>query len=623
MRRRLKSGTEYPLTTAPGAIARNRGSEKPFDMRKAKRVRIVDTEMDDVPVYASSRREANQSPRSGAPKTSEYAYFRKVKNGAVHGHSRSLHKENEQLKSSKINYLIGENSSASDMLKPSSKDLKFSVSGERAGPSDHNHFLTPRVSKYDEPDQIRSKELTNKIKKRSSLFCENVTPIGQSLFSSSLNEASENSENQYSEKGIFSAKRHRLRQWVDHTLFSEMEKLHHEGFDLVSSLLSRLLPKGRENNNPSNGDADIHQSNNQEKGLHLSHKRDWDKEPPKICTGRSSEIVLWEWDTFDSGFPFRNYGTGSHVQDEWMDLDQHLKSRIHRSSHTQHDFSFSFPFERYRSSDSFHFKELDEFGSIIEHARDEPHRLLLEWDFELGKDRVDSSIINHDTAKNECARLATSWNVDEQQIVDNVLDTKGLCSSSLFSNYYLEFDSLPNYGSTGCLTQDFGPNFDDVECAMTEPGQLSLALPCTPKCITLAEDKNAENILYNSNIIFPHKDQHWLKNKVWDGKPQSDFWRKCLSAADFSAEDPPSIFHAWQFPQNENSLYPLSRLKEAPGQPFNPFSEGAFNHNFLSSNLQSSLDTLKNCPLLLNHFSQDRSHQELYFEDDDNELEYR
>lgn len=43
----------------------------------------------------------------GAPKTSEYAYFRKVRNAAVHDRSRARHKENEQLKSSKINYLIG------------------------------------------------------------------------------------------------------------------------------------------------------------------------------------------------------------------------------------------------------------------------------------------------------------------------------------------------------------------------------------------------------------------------------------------------------------------------------------------------------------------------------------
>lgn len=42
----------------------------------------------------------------GAPKTSEYAYFRKVKDGAVNGHFRALQKENKQLKSSKINYLL-------------------------------------------------------------------------------------------------------------------------------------------------------------------------------------------------------------------------------------------------------------------------------------------------------------------------------------------------------------------------------------------------------------------------------------------------------------------------------------------------------------------------------------
>lgn len=353
----------------------------------------------------------------------------------------------------------------------------------------------------------------------------------------------------------------------------------------------------------------------------MSHKRDWDKDLPKICSGRSSEIVLAEWDSFVSGIG-RNYRKGSHLQDESMDPDQLSKSRICRSSHTQHGFSFCLPFESYGASGSFHFKDLDEFGSTIEHGREEPYRPLLEWDFELGKDRVDSSIVNHDTEKNVYARLANSWNVDQQRIVDNALDTKGLCPSSLFSNCYLEFNSLRNYSSTGCLMHDFGPNFDDVKCVMAEPGQFSLALPCTPKCITLAEDKNAENILSDSNIIISYGDQHWLKTKSWDGKPQSEFWWKCLSAADFSAEDNRSVFHAWQFPQSENSLYSLSRLNEAPGEPITPFYEGAVSRCLLSSTLQSSLDTLINCPLLLNHVSQDSPDEELYFHDYDNELGY-
>ncbi|PIN17725.1 hypothetical protein CDL12_09606 [Handroanthus impetiginosus] len=76
-------------------------------MRKAKRVRFVSTETDGIQVHASLRgHEATQSPRSGAPKTSEFAYFRKVKNGTVHRNPRSLHEKNEQLKSSKVNYLI-------------------------------------------------------------------------------------------------------------------------------------------------------------------------------------------------------------------------------------------------------------------------------------------------------------------------------------------------------------------------------------------------------------------------------------------------------------------------------------------------------------------------------------
>ncbi|GFP91075.1 hypothetical protein PHJA_001251500 [Phtheirospermum japonicum] len=630
-------------------------------MRRPKRVRFVDGEMDGVPAHDSPERcEATESPRSDAPKTSEFAYFRKVKNGAVHGHSRSLHKESGNSKRPKTNNLVAETSGAfSTPNKPSRKKFNISVSGERAGPSDHNILLTPRVSKYDEPDQRKQ---TDKGEKGSSLLFENVTPVGQSSFSSPLHGASENSENEYDEKGIFSAKRHRLRQWAAQTLFSEeAEKVHPKGFDLVTALMSRLFPKDNENNNnSSNEDADttskppiLHEPNNLYTGLHLS-KRDWDNDIPKITSGRSSEIILSERDTFVSRLPFHSYETESRAQDL---LDQqHPRTRLYNTSPTQNDFSLCVPFENYnKPSGSFRFEGLDEFSSITDRPREEQlHRPLLDWDpSEWGKeDILGSSGFYDDDTENVHAGFPTSWSVGQ----------KRLCST--FSNYFPEFGSIPKICSTSRLTQDLqstpkciilgeetsdgnllcdqniilgssGFYDDDTENVLTRfptswsvgqkrlcssfsnylpkfgllmknssTGCLTQDSPSAPKCIVLGEDINDENLLCEQNIIFPHRDQHW---------PESDYRQKCLSASDFSSEDNyPSIFHAWQYPQNKSSLY-------SPGKPVTRFSEGAFfNHNLLPSNHhQSSLGTFVNRPLLLYHVSCDRADQELYFGDKD------
>lgn len=333
-------------------------------------------------------------------------------------------------------------------------------------------------------------------------------------------------------------------------------------------------------------------------------------------SGRSYEIVPSERERFDSQFPY-NYHKESDLQNETTVPDQHSNSRICNSSGTQHGFSFCLPFESFRSLGAFHFKDLDEFGRIIGHGREEPHRLSLEWDFGLRKDRVE-----HGTRKDVSHRLANAWNADQRTIVDNILDNKGLSPSPLFPSHYL-FNPLPNYVSTGCLMHEARPNLDDMEYAMVEPGHFSLTFPSSPKCIPLAEDENAENILSNGNIIFSYREPRLPKKTVWDCTPRRDFWWKCLSAPEFSAEDHPSGFHAWKFPQNESGSYSLSLLKEAPGEPGTSLSEGAFDHYLLSSTRHSPLDAFMNCPLLLNHVSHDILDQELYSDDYDNEFGYR
>ncbi|KAL1550091.1 hypothetical protein AAHA92_18102 [Salvia divinorum] len=685
MRRRFKPKTGFPLTKTTGDIARNRRFQKPSEISKAKRVRFDDAETD----ASCGGHEAAQSPKCGGPKTSEYAYFRKVKEGAVNGHFHALHKENERLKSSKICDLPSVTNKESEELDPGIKYHKLSISGESAGPSGHKLFVSSPVSRYGESNEIRSKELTHKTKQRSSLLTETATPVKQFLISSQLNQTTEKSEDECNEKGLFSEKRKKLRHWVALATSSELGKLHKKRPDLVSFLLSRLIPKGNENRVSSKENADItsesltiYESDNMDKGLPLYHKSDCHKELPKVSSERSSEIVLreWdrfnngftsncceegdcqvtmdrcrrssdivlrEWDSFDSEFP-SNYGKEgdlqktmdrcgksnevvireldsfhpefpssyykeSDFQNKSMDPDQHSSSRICNSYDTRRGYSFCLPFESFRSMGAFHLKDPDECGPIVGHGREEPYRNSLEWDFGLEKGRLDDG-----TRQDVCHKLANDWR--QQGIVDNVLDTKGFCPSPLFSSCCL-INPLPNYESNGCLMRDVQPIFDNVKYGMVKPGQFSLSFPNSPKRITLAEDKIAGTVLPYSNILSSYRDPRSPK-KVWDCRPHSDDWWQCSSAREFLTEDHPPGIHAWKFPQNENESYSLSLLKEAPAESFTSFSEGVFDHYPFSSTLHSPLDTFMNCPLSLNHDSQDIHDQELWSDDCNNEMGY-
>ncbi|KAL3620546.1 hypothetical protein CASFOL_035458 [Castilleja foliolosa] len=495
------------------------------NMRKPKRVRFEEGEMDRGPVHDSpERREATESPRSDAPKTSEFAYFRRVQNGAVHGHSRSLHRENENLKRPKTKNLIAETSSAFGIPKPRRKDFSISVSGERAEPSDHKIILTP--------------QRTDKGEKRSSMLFDNITPVGQSLFSPPTRGSSENSENEYNEKGIFSAKRHRLRQWAAQTLFSEEAEVHPKGFDFVAALMSRLFHKDNKNNIDSSKEDAVtnskslmlHESNNLDTGLHLSNKRDWDNDIPKFTSGRSNEIILPERHTFVSRFPFHTYETESRAQD--LPDQQHLRTRLCNTSPTQNDFSLCAQFKRYnKPSGSFRFERLDEFSSITDHPREgQLHRPFLESDpSELGKEDILGSFgCYDDDTENVHAGLPISWSVDQ----------KRLCSS--FSNYFPEFDSFPENGSTSCLPQD---------------------LQSAPKCIPLGEETNNEILLCDQNIILGSSSFYddYTKN-VRTGFPTS--WstvqnRLCSSFSNYFPE-----FDS--FPKNSSSSFSSQDLPSAP-----------------------------------------------------------
>ncbi|XP_051120459.1 uncharacterized protein LOC127244139 [Andrographis paniculata] len=613
MKGRLRSRTEHPLTPKLEKV-RNHSFEKPSGTRKVKRVRFESPGNDGGHAHVSARgRDVSQSPASDAPKTSEYAYFKKVRNGAgaVRGYSHSAPKENRHWSSSKIYDSLRENARSSGVVKPSFKEYRFSV--EREEPSDHQNFPSPYASEYDEGNLTKIKEPTVGTGKNPKLFVHDVTPIRQCLSSSPLDEVPRVSEKQCLEKGIFAGKRKKLQQWAIQTLFPDVENPHLKGSELTSSLLSRLFPKGNENDDILNGQIDksrsliLHEAKNLEKEIPLSHRKDWKQDLPN--SGRPSQIVSWDGNQFAWGCPYSSYdilNAQNYSRDGGFQLN-----RMHRLTHTQHDSYFSLPLWGYRSPGHFHFEGLDEFDSVIGHSREEPSRLLLEWNSQKENHNLDSAKLNHDTTRTLAPRLTTSWNADQQEALDNVIGTERMVSPPIFSNHCLQLDS------TDFFTQSYGPKFDDMSHATAESGQFSLALPGTPKCFTLAED-----IFSNSNFIFSHGDQYWPRNEVWNGIHQDYFGWGCLQSRDSDAEIYP-ISNSWQFPQSQNRLYPATGLEEALGELLDPFSKGKYNNSLLLPNLNSSFDVQLHWPLLVNHVSLDKSDQELRFGDDDRLLEYR
>ncbi|KAK9993240.1 hypothetical protein SO802_022943 [Lithocarpus litseifolius] len=160
MKRRISKTTHKDLSPIIGATLpqqRHRGvrssdfcipnptSQSIKDISCRKRVKFTDL---DVNIPLSCRRNASstplegrESPRSNDPKTSEFAFFKKLKDNAGHKYqSHTLHKEENQSKKFKINDCSGGNSNS---VKFSCKDFSSSLLAENVTPSNFSSHLSP------------------------------------------------------------------------------------------------------------------------------------------------------------------------------------------------------------------------------------------------------------------------------------------------------------------------------------------------------------------------------------------------------------------------------------------------------------------------------------------------
>lgn len=193
------------------------------------------------------------------------------------------------------------------------------------------------------------------------------------------------------DKGVFSAKREKLRNWVADKSLNKTNELSSKGFDLVSALISRILPKDQENN--CRRDPVLGQTKNGSKRKlpsfseseaatpiknHEAYKRKLTKSQSK---GKLVDMDLLEW--------------GLTGLESWSGGQAPKSSFQYNRSRTEDGFripnyaiesilSFDKPLSRYESSNVMELEELD-FDNGPKFL-EQPRTLLLGWENDSFKD---------------------------------------------------------------------------------------------------------------------------------------------------------------------------------------------------------------------------------------------
>lgn len=154
---------------------------------------------------------------SNGPKTSEFAFFKKLKEDA--GCPRPSKKEENQLKNFEPSVC---SRGISEKFKDIRDNSKSTCLVENVRPITHSLFLSPvaDASTNSEAANIVDKDRHKDI--RSPLFFEKVKPTNNNFLFSPLGSASKTSGTE-SLDGVFSVKRNRLRQWVANTSLPRAE----------------------------------------------------------------------------------------------------------------------------------------------------------------------------------------------------------------------------------------------------------------------------------------------------------------------------------------------------------------------------------------------------------------
>ncbi|KAK2648857.1 hypothetical protein Ddye_016346 [Dipteronia dyeriana] len=176
-------------------------------------------------------------------KTSEYAFFKKLKTNASHRfYSRPSHTDPNQFKS------CDSPRERSSRIKNSSKELRLLA--EDVTHVNHDIFLSSVGIKF---KQIRSASNSNLLVlllevdlKRASTTFGHICSTRRNMEEYNKTLRPKGTQNQHQD--LFSTKRQKLHQWVADISFPEIKEFCSKGYEFVSVLLSRLFPESGEDN---------------------------------------------------------------------------------------------------------------------------------------------------------------------------------------------------------------------------------------------------------------------------------------------------------------------------------------------------------------------------------------
>ncbi|XP_060177699.1 uncharacterized protein LOC132607591 isoform X11 [Lycium barbarum] len=530
MKRRFKSATKRlpkTLTSSIGAFTQPQVlNDDRSDLSNAKKARSPDNKADPLPnvgrVALSKKYQTACNPRSDMPKTSEYAFFKKLKKDIGHSNSDLLHRGSNLSKITQPSNCISDRPRTYNVLKCPDKDLKI-------------------------PIQVEKEYQTNE--------CQSFSLVDGVI-------GSQNSGN-----GIFAAKRQKLCERAN-KLFLDVEKLNSERFDLVSALLSRLFPGRKEDEdlwdsqfrkgeNASTSSLAYAKPDHAKTRPHSRHIEDVTvpeyKMSQRDCCpsnffGRPKERVPLELDNFTSAVNLIDYDLETGLHYKVVDNSQISNNKITISLWDQSDSLPSLSFDRHGLADHFLPDRLHSANIPVSRGA---QNLFLDWDF--NEEKNDPVLAITTIGGNKlCSPIATSRHIDYQQSTEKTLDALALCSSSLFANSGYS-DALPYFCSTkfqqklfptDVCSMDFGTILEHEEYEVARMDQFDLPLLCNSEQDPL-EGRNPENQFEIGNEIVPYLSHH--------GK------NHCDSDALFSATSSPlqrglSTYHALRLPHREDAI---------------------------------------------------------------------
>ncbi|KAG4193151.1 hypothetical protein ERO13_A07G202550v2 [Gossypium hirsutum] len=487
--------------------------------------------------------------RADGPKTSEFAFFKKLKKDA--GQRFDSHSM-QRIKNQPHKWNSGECCRAVERtrtvrnISKSSKGTKITINRPLPAGKASSKELGSRFS----VEKVNSKD------SRSPLPVNNVTLINFDSFPSPVDRAVNNSGSYADEAELFSRKREKLLQWA-HNSFPEIEELGSKGCDVISVLLSRLFPSSNEKNGYRSAESAPLESNTKaelftcpksdipsKKIYRLPERKIMEIQdtPSYLENATSSYWSDISRETMTSDIDSTTYNYHSALQ-KTLELPTCKLREKNLTSCIDNDSTFGFPFVRHGSflpfissnePDDLHdpngsLPAREAFFPLLEwDSLNEPHLALLQWHPDVNERSLSATC--PDTNWTLIPAAQSSWN--HQQSLNNWREsfgTLGLCSSPVLGNYPQYFYTLVSPTSTSYEKHDFGRSILETDEEIIADSQhLPLTLSHSSNCFNLIADCNHFEVACQgseSSGFLPSPENHlgFMSNALVEENNTTDF----------------------------------------------------------------------------------------------------